>query len=692
MKRHKEHLMRFTALGVLFALGALVFLGRLVNIQIAGQDYYTMSTPSKTYKREVVIQAHRGEIYDRNGKPLVTNEYSYDLQLDYLAMPSDNGEKNELLLKIASRAKKSGNENFSVPSSPYVVIPSSDGKRFNCEYISEYFNTTKGTRLLKLLSELGFSKNASAADTAAKLLLRYGITDKNGELQYSATDAELLFAYRIDMEMSNFSSGNPYTMLKDIDIKLITAIEEDTPQGVYIKTVVTRNYEYPGYASHILGRVGAIQSSQVDYYTELGYPLDAIVGLTGAENAFESYLRGKDGKMTVIEDEYGNVISKYISEEPVAGCDVYLTIDIDVQIRSEDALASNIKFISDLFSNDGQDLNGEDADKGALAAISVKTGEVLALASNPTFDLSTFSRDYADLASDSRAPLFNRALSGTYEPGSTFKIGVAAAALTEKIIEPDTIIEDLGQYTYYKDFQPRCWLFLRDNKSTHGEINVTEAIRVSCNYFFYEVGRLLEIETMNRYCKDYGLGESTGIELTEETGVLAGPSYRIDSGLDAWSPGDTLQAAIGQSDNTFTPLQISVYISSILNYGDRYRATILKKVTSHSGDVTYYEANPEIVSSSGISREARDVVVNAMKQVLESGTAATMFNDFGVEIGGKTGTAQVSKTKSDNAIFTAFAPFDDPEIVVTCIIEQGSSGINAGYAVRDVFSEYFGLD
>lgn len=685
-------MLRYTALGVLFALGALVFVARLVNIQIAGHDYYTMSTPSKTYTREVVIQAHRGEIYDRNGKPLVTNEYSYDLQLDYLAMPSDNDGKNALILKIVSRAERLGAEQLESPAAPYTVIPSDNGKTLNCEYRSEYFNTTKGTRLLKLLTELGFSKTASAADTSARLLLRYAITDKSGNLRYSAEEAELLLAYRIDMEMSNFAAGNPYTMLKDIDIKLITAIEEDTPQGVYIKTVITRNYEYPGYASHILGRVGAIQSSQVDYYTELGYPLDAIVGLTGAENAFESYLRGKDGKLTIVEDEYGNILSKYISEAPVAGCDVYLTIDIDVQVRAEDALAANIKFISDMFSDDGQDLNGEDADRGALAAISVKTGEVLALASNPTFDLSTFGKDYASLASDERAPLFNRALSGTYEPGSTFKIGVAAAALTEKIIEPETIIEDLGQYTYYKDFQPRCWLYLRDNVSTHGEINVTEAIRVSCNYFFYEVGRLLEIETMNRYCKSYGLGESTGIELSEETGVLAGPEYRIDSGLGAWSPGDTLQAAIGQSDNTFTPLQISVYISSILNYGDRYRATILKKVTSHSGAEVYYDASPEIVSSSGISREARDVVVNAMKQVLESGTAATMFNDFGVQIGGKTGTAQVSKTKSDNAIFTAFAPFDDPEVVVTCIIEQGSSGINAGYAVKDVFSEYFGLD
>lgn len=248
-------MLRYTALGVLFALGALVFVARLVNIQIAGQDYYTMSTPSKTYTREVVIQAHRGEIYDRNGKPLVTNEYSYDLQLDYLAMPSDNDGKNALILKIVSRAERSGAEQLESPSAPYTVIPSDNGKTLNCEYRSEYFNTTKGTRLLKLLTELGFSKTASAADTSARLLLRYAITDKSGNLRYSAEEAELLLAYRIDMEMSNFAAGNPYTMLKDIDIKLITAIEEDTPQGVYIKTVVTRNYEYPGYASHILSLI-----------------------------------------------------------------------------------------------------------------------------------------------------------------------------------------------------------------------------------------------------------------------------------------------------------------------------------------------------------------------------------------------------------------------------------------------------
>ena len=328
---------------------------------------------------------------------------------------------------------------------------------------------------------------------------------------------------------------------------------------------------------------------------------------------------------------------------------------------------------------------------GALTALDNRTGEVLAIASYPTYNLATYSQDVGMLNTDETAPLFNRALSGLYAPGSTFKIGVAAAALTEGIIDPKTIINDKGVYDFYSTYTPACWIY-NQSRSTHGPINVTTAIQVSCNYFFYEVGRLLTIETMNKYDRAFGLGVPTGIELSERTGILAGPDYRNEQGLGAWNPGDTLAAAIGQAENSFTPLQISVYMSSILNNGIRMKTHLLHKVEAfHTGEVLE-TFTPQQMDGITLGEGVRDVVMNAMKSVTENGSAARVFRGYPIEMGGKTGTAQVLETKSDNAIFTAFAPFDNPEIVVTCVIEQGANGTDAGYAVRDVFDEYFGID
>jgi len=412
------------------------------------------------------------------------------------------------------------------------------------------------------------------------------------------------------------------------------------------------------------------------------------------EKAFEDQLRGVDGQLTVVEDSEGNVIDEYVSKEPIAGNDVYLTIDIEYQKIVEDSLDANIAYIRALAEDKEGELDGEDARAGAFTVMNIKTGAVLAVASNPTFDLSTFDEDYASLSKNSSSPLFNRALNGAYTPGSVFKPGVAVAALNEGIITPYTEIMDEGVYRYYEEtgFAPRCWINLMFG-SSHGLLNVTEAIQVSCNCFFYEVGRRLGIEKMNEYCKGYGLGEHTGIELDEAVGTLGGPEYRIEHGLNAWSPGDTVQAAIGQMDNTFTPLQLSCYISTLVNGGTRYGAHILQDVRSHATGAIIYKVQTEALNKMMLSDEAVSVVLNAMKNVTEdTGSAARLFTGYPLAVGGKTGTAQVSENKSANAVFTAFAPFDDPEIVGTTVIEQGAGGTDAGYAVRDVFTHYFNLD
>ncbi len=694
MKRKKqEFIIRSIAVAVLFIVLCAVYTGRLIYLQVSGQDYYTMTRQNEYRTRTVTLKAQRGEIFDRNGKPLVTNEYTYDLQLDYASMPTSAEEKNELLLTLVRSAVQYGlGEKLTTPAELYRIEADYDSETLLFTANSDLEGTVKQNRLLRLLRDMNVKDTGDDNACTLALMKRYGIVsvDEEGNTirNYNLSDSQLLFRLRLDMELSNFSAAEPYTLLKKGTLPYLTACEEQFPRGIRVNVNAVRTYNYPGYASHILGRVNKIPAGSEKYYTEKGYPLNAIVGISGVEAAFEDHLRGQDGTLTVKEDIYGNIISAEVTKEPVAGHDVYLTIDIDMQMVAEKALAENIFKIRDEAIASGEPLSGEDASKGALTAVDNATGEVLAMCSYPTYNLATFNEDISILNTHPDSPMFNRALNGTYAPGSTFKVGVALAALDAGVITPDTVIDAQGQYTFYSTYQPRCWLYLRYNK-VHGEISVIEAIQESCNYFFYDVGRQLTIEKMNEYMRHFGLGQPTGIELFEDTGVLAGPDYRNDNGLDKWAPGDTLQAAIGQSDNLFTPLQLTMYISDIVNGGTRYRAHLLYKVCEFATGNTVYQEEPAPIDAIAIDDEHLLVVKEGMKNVMDNGSAASVFSNYPIPVGGKTGTAQVSETKSDNGIITVFAPFDEPELVVTCIIEQGSGGTEAGYAVRDVFDYYF---
>lgn len=695
MKKKREHLFRYIAIGAFYIVVCLIFIARLINIQIAGKDYYTETFHDGYYYRTVPIQAQRGEIFDRNGNNLVSNVYSYSLYLDAGSLPKEQSAINLRLLSLLELAERLGEiDGFDMPDQPFYQ------KNGNWELDRAFMTSVYGKRLSQLLIDMHFEPDdeekggwtkADKGEMRDALLLRYGILDENGDLLCKKEDVELLFTLRLDMELNRFSTVEPYTLIDDVDIRFISAVTEGTQRGIGISCSAKRVYNYPGYASHMLGRTGKIMAEKAQYYTEKGYKLNAIVGTSGVEEAFESYLHGDDGTLTIVEDEFGNVVKTYVSKEPKPGQDVYLTIDIDLQIAAEEALKSNIELIVANGEADDRELSGEDANAGALSAIERSTGAVLALASYPTYNLATFNEDYATLREDKNSPLFFRALEGTYAPGSTFKPGVAVAALQEGIIEPWTTILTEGQYKYYDDFQPSCWIYSeRYGYGRHGSINVSEAIQDSCNYFFFDVGRQLTITNITKYCKVYGLGQATGIELPEKVGILAGPAHRESLG-NMWYDGDTLAASIGQSDNLFNPLQISVYVSTLLNGGTRYSAHILHEVREYDGTVVY-KAEPTVINSVALDPEAVSTVKYAMKDVTENGSAARVFLDYPIVIGGKTGTAQVTKTSSDNALFTAFAPFDNPEIVTTCIIEHGANGTDAGFAIRDLFDQYFGIE
>ena len=691
--RKRDNIIRIWAIAVLYIVIALVYVGRLLYLQVSGQDYYSMSTPSRTYSRTVKIQAQRGEIFDRNGNPLVYNNYSHNIALDYASLPADDKASSDIMISLVDAARILGMSDCIVEPKESLVVTAEPGVGLSYSMSDSFLDSSRGRKYTRLIGELNVKDGASLEEQAEALLLHYGIAewDDNDELSYRYTyeSCAFLLELRLDMDLSGFSSVSPYVLIEGANLELLTIAEETCPRGILIQVSAERVYNYPGYASHILGRVGKIPGAKLEYYTELGYPMDAVVGLEGVEQAFEEYLRGTDGELKITEDSYGNILSTEVTKEPSPGHDVYLTLDIEMQMVAEKALAENIFKIREEAKWSGP-LSGEDASAGAMTVLDVDTGEILAICSYPTYNLATWNEDYAVISTAEPGPLFNRALYGTYAPGSTFKVGVSVAALEEKIIEKNTYINAQGMYMYYADsgYTPRCWLYLMTGQS-HGPINVVEAIQESCNYFFYDVGRRLTIEKMNEYCKHFGLGEPTGIELPEKTGILAGPDYRADNGLNQWSPGDTLQAAIGQSDNLFTPLQLSTYLSTILNGGTRYNAHLLYQVRSYGGERILHQNQPTVASEIEIADDILDTVREGMRGVMDNGSAASVFSGYAIPVGGKTGTAQVSDTKSDNGVMTAFAPFDDPEIVISCIIEQGSGGTEAGYSVRDVFDYYF---
>lgn len=639
-KKSGRYHLRYVLLAALLVMCCIAFAARIVYLQITAPE---QQPESDLRVRTLTVNALRGEIFDRNGVALVSNDYVYNVYLDGGSFYGSNRNVNTALIKLIDIFGDS-------VKTDYFPLTEQDGKIVYKEFAP---NGNEQKSFLKMLDRFGLSRSTECEELTDYLSDRYGLNDKNGKLTIDEKYYLPLMAVRYDTERLDFSPLNPYTLAKEISLSQLTAAKEAGIKGVEIEKQAVRVYNYPAYASHVLGRTGKIPSEKLDEYTAKGYPMDAIVGIDGAEEAFEEYLRGEDGILVIVEDKEGNRVDEYYKKEPVPGKDVYLTIDINLQIAAEDALAYNVQYIRDkanakiteetikytapdgtlLPNADIPKYIGEDVSAGAATLIDPYSGEIFALASYPTFDLSTYLKDYNTLLNTETRPLFNRALLGTYEPGSTFKISVAAAALENGIINADTTIFDSGVYKYYQDFRPECWIYTSYGYG-HGNVNVVSAIQHSCNYFFYEAGRLLTIEKMNDYCRTLGLGELTGIELPEVSGILAGPEYS-SSVNKTWVPGDTIQAAIGQSDNTFTPLQIATYLSTVINGGTRYRAHILHSVREYGNGNIIHQQEPVILNRAQISEETLTLLKTGMKNVMENGTAAPVFANYPIELGGK---------------------------------------------------------
>lgn len=651
---------RYLSLAIAFLIICLVYVAVLLVHQLRGSS---LPPREDGYVRTYTVPGIRGNIYDCNGVLLVGSSQSYDLIYEYGAMPDTRREVNDSLLKVLDAILSTGNGDRLAKD--YFIL---EGTYPELRFVSalEDENSDESYWYARFLEKQEMKPESTDAEDVTKYFIkRYQLSEE----RYSPEEITDLIRLYYEMERVDFGAYQSYTVAQNVTMDLITLLEETNIEGVNFHIQEKREYAYPGLASHVLGRLGRITAENAEYYMSLGYPLDAMVGSSGCEEAFESWLRGQDGVMTIRYDDEGNQLEKYYSTEPIGGKDVYLTLDVELQLAAEEGLRENVEML-------------ENSDAGAVTVMDPNTGKILAIASYPTYDLSKFESQeyYNSLLADENLPLYNRALQGVYAPGSTYKIGAAMAALELGEIDGGTTCTCGGVYPLYHN--PTCL-------GVHGTVNVIDAIRESCNVFFYHLGDSLGIDPLTEYTRRLGLGVPTGIELDERTGTVAGPAYRQNQGLTNWQKGDDLSAAIGQSDHGYTPLQLSVYLSTVVNGGTRYRAHLLDSVRAfYTGELLETE-EPQVMEQVSFSENTYQTLLEGMTQVVEdSRLLREYFSELPVQVGGKTGTAEV-EGKQDYAIFCGFAPVEDPQIVVACIIEEGESGSRAAYTVARILEQFF---
>lgn len=680
--KKKSFKFRTTAFLVAIAVLFSVFFVDLFRIQVVNAGDYTTQKVTMS-SSETTIEAARGEILDCNGVPLVTNEQVNSIVLNASYFPStrEQEKRNEILYNLITLTEKSGVEwNDDLP----LVFDANGNIQFKADSDSDI-------DFLKSRDVLHLNSYATAQNCFDELVKKFKLEN------YSPADARKIASVCYSLKKIQFSAANPYTFADDVPDTLAANIKENSAkfQGVDIEVVSRRSYTDGTIAPHIIGVVGALNESEYKEKKEAfetasadeslsaedrrllslrAYAMDDTIGKFGIESAMEDYLRGTNGIMTTSTDSEGNKTSE-ITVAPKEGDTVILTIDSNLQKQVQNALAA--------FIEDYRDKESIPA-VGSAVVIDVKTGGVLACATYPSYNLATYYDDYSTLAADSSSPLWNRALMSTYAPGSTMKPAIAVAGLEEGVITKTSTFKCTRIYTQFPDTPFKCTGY-------HGNIDVREALNKSCNIFFYETGRLLGIEKMNDYCSRFGLGQKTGVEINESAGVLASISYREAHG-GVWYPGDTVQAAIGQSDNLFTPIQLANYVATIANGGTRYQAHFVKSAKTSDYSTTVLENKGTVLNEVGASKENIETVKEGM---LRMGTRLSAFKGLPFQVACKSGTAE-SKAKVDgkivaglNGFMISFAPYDDPEIAVAVAIENLSSGSATAVLVADIYKAYF---
>lgn len=699
-----ERISRFRAILLLVFFGFILmfFAGRLFVLQIIETNGNTDN--AQTYGTVTTVRAARGDILDRNGNVLVGNRASYDLVFNHYVIKSYEGT-NEALLRLVQKCRELGieyNDHFPVTQSrPFT-------------YTLTEFNTSWQTYFQSFMVDRGLDSDISAPLLMEKMRSRYKIPE-----EWSDEDARAVIGIRYEFDLRGIPPYLPtYTFLEDVSDENLSALLELNIPGLMVESSTVREY-HTKYAAHILGYLGAMDTSEWAEYQKAGYSMDAQVGKSGFELAFEDYLHGIDGLRYDEVSKDGAITKQYyvtekdddgnsVLREPVAGNNVETTIDIKLQEVAEQALAETMKKLTDPEQNTSTTGDALDAEGAAVVVMDPRTGDILACASYPTYDLSTMYEDWAEINADPLKPLFNRAFGATYAPGSTYKMCTLIAAMenvytknTEKLGQPilayGETITDLGVYTKYEGFAPTC-LFWSSSHATHGTIDATLALAYSCNYFFYELGDRMTEEMVDDTAAALGLGEPTGIELIEHTGYRNTSERKREvygSGIDGnFAAGDRILGAIGQGENRFSPLQLAVYASTLANKGTRMKATFLSRVVSADYRTLVFENEPQVVNQLEMSPQTIETYFSGMRKVVTEagGTAQKYFGGFADQIAdedgvwplkdevvvyAKTGTAQHSSGGSDHGAFICFShrvEDTEPDLVVAIYGEKAGHG------------------
>ena len=677
--------LRFNVLTVITYIIGIVLIIQLFNLQIVhGAEYREESNTRLT--RESTLEAARGEILDRTGTALVTNSTKFSVEL-YKTKIDDN-ELNNSILNMVNLLEKY--QVKYVDSFPISIDP--------------FQFTISDETLAKWKKTYDLDENMSAEKAFYDFKDRYKIQNTD------ITEIRKIISIRYEITTTGYSSTKALTIAEDIPREAVAEFSESNDKfpGINIVTEPVREYTSGTLASHILGYASTISAEE--YATRKDtYDQNDIIGKTGIEYVFEEYLKGQDGTKQIDMAVDGTITSEYTSEEAIAGSNVVLTIDANLQQITEQALEANIKKIAN-----GGFGHKYDAKAGSCVVMNVKTGEILAMASYPNYDPADFvngiSTDkWNQYNNDSAKPLMNKAVQNSYAPGSIFKMVTAIAGLESGAITRTEKINDTGVYSKYGRTWP-CWYY-SDYHVGHGYLNVSQAIERSCNYFFYETGDRMGIETLAKYARYFGLGVKTGVELPSETsGGMATPEYKKQVRPDeSWYSGDTINASIGQGLDNFSPLQMAKYVSMLANGGNNIDVSIVKSIIKPDGtEASTEEINNFVNKKLGleentsedltIHQENLDAILSGMRSVTSdtTGTAYVRFQDFGISVGGKTGSAEAGKDENQKDIvhawFAGFAPFEDPEIAVVVMVENGGHGNYTAEVVRDIMGEYFGMN
>ena len=634
-------------------------------------------------KYDITVDAPRGEILDRNGMTLVSNRQGNSIKFNAALFPSRQSDRNRIisaLLELCESKNEKWKDNLPIEYNENGVLIFSEGRE-------------NDIKALKHKNMLNLNSYATAENCLDALIDMYSLEE------FDRVTARKIASVCYEMWRTGYSISVPYTFAEDVSSETVSIIKEKNQffRGVETEVDTYREFTDGTIAPHIIGVTGIISNEEYNSFSEKltekiesgnyteneinllnlnAYSLTDNVGKFGIEGALEEDLRGEKGIKTISIDNDGNISSQY-TVIPKQGRTVTLTIDSGLQRVAQNSLESRIL---ELTSESGL------PPAGAVAVIDVDTGEVLASASYPSYNLSEYFEKYNELLKADGSPLINRVLQSTYEPGSTMKLSTALAGLEENVIDSESEFYCDSEFQYY-DVRFSCL-------DAHGNLNVVKGIEKSCNIYFYNVSNLLGIDVMNEYSKKLGLGEKTGVELSEAKGILAGRAYRQSIG-STWQMGDTIQAGIGQSDNLFTIIQLANYGATIANNGTRYKCHYVKYVMDADHSNVVSETLPEVVEKTDFSQRSIDIVKQGMLAVTTTGSCKSAFARITEKVGAKTGTTQVKRiidgktVKGNNGLNVSFAPFDEPEIAIAVIIENVDSGTATATVAADIYDYYF---